>query len=163
MKALGRSRKSALAFLFLLGSAYGLAAPGFLFAGHHSDTPLACGISAWVDVVPSPPTLEVSVQVVASGEWYDSCIPFYQSHEIDGNLIRVDAVVDYPPHTGCADVISPWEFTIDMGKLPASSYEANLYITDVFNQVPVPTSLCATRHFRVFTELRKTYLPLIAR
>jgi hypothetical protein len=163
MKALGRSWKSALAFLFLLGCGYGLVAPGLLFAGHHSDIPPVCGIGARVDVAPSLPTLGESVQVVASGEWYDSCIPFYHSHDIDGNLIRVDAIVDYPPHTGCADVISPWDFAIDVGELPVGSYEVNLYITDVFNQVSVPTALCATRRFPLFLQLRRAYLPLIAK
>jgi len=108
-------------------------------------------------------TQDDDVQVIASGEWYDTCIPFYQSHQIDNHLIRVDAIVDYPAGTGCADMITPWEFMVDVGKLPPGFYEVNLYITDVFNQVPIPTALCATKRFTVFTELSKTYLPIIAK
>jgi len=58
-------------------------------------------------------------------------------------------------------MITPWEFMVDIGKLPAGSYEVNLYITDVFNGVP--TTLCATKSFTVFTEVSRIYLPVIAK
>ena len=157
MRTLGKSRKSVFLFVFLFVSS------GFVSDGYHSKTQHGCGPSARIDVVPSLPTQDEYVQVIASGDWYDTCIPFYQSHQIVNHLIRVDAIVDYPAHTGCADMITPWEFTVDVGKLPAGFYEVKLYITDVFNQVPIPTSLCATKHFRIFTELDKTYLPIIAK
>ncbi|MFQ5814483.1 MAG: hypothetical protein ACE5I2_14995 [Anaerolineae bacterium] len=157
MRTLGKPRKPGILFLFLFVSS------GFLSAGYHSKTQQVCGPSARIDIVPTLPTQDDDVQVIASGDWYDTCIPFYQSHLIDNNLIRVDAIVDYPAGTGCADMITPWEFMVDVGKLPAGSYEVNLYITDVFNQVPIPTTLCATKHFTVFPELNKTYLPIIAK
>lgn len=163
MRTLRKSGKSAILFLFLLGSGYSFVSSGFLSDGYHSKTQQACGPSARIDVVPSLPTQDEYVQVIASGDWYDTCIPFYQSHQIDNNLIRVDAIVDYPAGTGCGDMITPWEFMVDIGKLPAGFYEVNLYITDVFNQVPIPTTLCATKCFTVFTELSKTYLPIIAK
>ena len=169
MRTLGKcrihfqARKPAILLLFLLGSGYGFVSSGFLSDGYRSKTQQACGPSARVDMAPSFPTQDGYVQVIASGDWYDTCIPFYQSHQIDSNLIRVDAIVDYPAGTGCADMITPWEFTVDVGKLPSGFYEVNLYITDVFNQVPIPTALCATKCFTVFTKLNKTYLPIIAK
>jgi len=132
-----------------------------LSSGYHSEAGQACGISAQINVVPSLPVQDDDVQVIASGDWYDTCIPSYQSHQIDNNVIRVDAVVDYPPHTGCADVITPWEFAVDIGQLPAGFYEVDLYVTDTFNHVP--TTLCAIGSFTVLTELNVVYLPIIAR
>ena len=129
--------------------------------GYHSRTRQACGPNAQISVVPSLPTQDDNVQVRASGDWYDTCIPFYQSHQIDNHVIRVDAVVDYPPGTGCGDMITPWEFMVDIGKLPTGVYEVNLYITDVFNQVP--TALCATKSFAVFPEVSRIYLPMLAK
>jgi hypothetical protein len=60
-------------------------------------------------------------------------------------------------------MITPWEFMVDVGKLAPGSYEVDLYITDVFNQVPIPTALCATNRFTIVTELSQTYLPIIAK
>ena len=166
MKALWKSRASAILIVILcMAFASGqvsFVSSGFLPDGYHSKALQACGPSARIDVAPSLPTQDECLQVIASGDWYDTCIPFYQSHQIDNNLIRVDAIVDYPAGTGCADMITPWEFTVDIGKLAPGSYEVNLYITDVFNQVPIPTALCATKPFTI-TELNKTYLPIIAK
>ena len=167
MRTLRKSRASVILVVILcMAFASGqvsLVSSGCLSAGHHSKTRQACSPSARINVVPSLLTQDDDVQVIASGEWYDTCIPFYQSHQIDNHLIRVDAIVDYPAGTGCADMITPWEFMVDVGKLPPGFYEVNLYITDVFNQVPIPTALCATKRFTVFTELSKTYLPIIAK
>ena len=58
-------------------------------------------------------------------------------------------------------MITPWEFMVDIGTLPTSFYEVDLYITDTFNQVP--TTLCATKSFTVFAELNKVHLPVIAK
>ncbi len=133
---------------------------GSLSVGYVSRARQACGPSARINVIPSVPAQDDDVQVSASGDWYDTCIPFYQSHQIDDHVIRVDAIVDYPPHTGCGDMITPWEFMLDIGKLPTGLYVVNLYITDTFNQVP--TTLCATKSFTVFTEVSRIYLPAIA-
>jgi len=124
-----------------------------------SKTRQACGPSAQINVIPSLPTQDDDVQVSAIGDWYDTCIPAFQSHQIDNNVIRVDAIVDYPPGTGCGDIITPWKFMVDVGKLLTGVYEVNLYITDTFNQVP--TALCATKSFTVFTEVSRIYLPII--
>ncbi len=167
MSTLRKSRASVILFVILCmafaSGQVGLVSSGGLSDGHHSQARQTCGPSAQINVVPNLPTQDDHVQVIASGEWYDTCIPFYQSHQIDDHLIRVDAIVDYPPGTGCADMITPWEFMVDIGELTAGSYEVNLYITDVFNQVPTPTTLCATKRFTVFPELNRTYLPIIAK
>jgi len=56
-------------------------------------------------------------------------------------------------------MITPWEFMMDIGKLPIGLYEVNLHITDLFNQVP--TALCATKSFAVFSEVSRAYLPMV--
>ena len=159
-------RRQVAAFVFLLCLAFtsgqaSLDSSGSLPVGHRSKTRQACGYNAQINVVPSLPTQNDNVQVIASGDWYDTCIPSYRSHQIDNSVIRMDAVVDYPPGTGCADMITPWEFMVDVGELSPGSYEVDLYITDLFNQVP--TTFCATKSLTVFPELSKIYLPVIAK
>ena len=162
---LGVKRRRVIAFVFLLCLAFtsgqvSLVSSGSLPVGYHSKAMQACGPSAQINVVPCLPTQNNNVQVIASGDWYDTCIPSHRSHQIDSDLIRVDTVVDYPAGTGCGDMITPWEFKVDIGKLSPGSYEVDLYITDLFNQVP--TALCAIKSLTVLTELNKIYLPVIA-
>jgi len=151
---------SAILCLAFTSGQVSLVSSGNLSVGYGSETRQACGPGAQVNVVPSLPTQDDDIQVIASGDWYDTCIPFYQSHQVDNHVIRVDAVVDYPPDTGCGDMITPWKFTVDLGRLSTGFYEVNLYITDTFNQVP--TTFCATKGFTVFTEVSRIYLPVIA-
>jgi hypothetical protein len=159
-------RRRGVTFMFLLCLAFtsgqvSFVSSGSLSVGYHPRTRQACGYNVQINVVPSLPAQDDNVQVTVSGDWYDTCIPSFLSHQIDNNVIRVDAVVDYPPGTGCADMITPWKFMEDIGELSPGSYEVALYITDLFNGVP--TTLCATKSFAIFTELSKIYLPMIAK
>lgn len=111
----------------------------------------ACGYNVQITVVPALPTQDDIIQVISSGDWYDSCIPYYYSHQIINNLIRVDAVAYYNPGVWCLQVITPWEFTINIGGLPSGFYQVNLYIGG---------APCATRSF---TVLHRIYLPIITK
>jgi hypothetical protein len=120
-----------------------------------------CGWDMELDVAPSLPTPEDAIVVTARGAWSDSCTPGYHSHELVGDVIRLDATVDYPPGTACLTVITPWRIVVDVGTLPAGNYQVDLYITDMLNQLPA--ALCASRQFEVARQWPRRYLPLVAR
>ena len=82
----------------------------------------------YVIVHPSHPTEADEVSIIVGGEWADSCVPQYYYHSIYGNTIVVYAVADAPPGVFCATVITPWEFTTDIGHLRAGSYTVEFRI-----------------------------------
>jgi hypothetical protein len=126
---------------------------GSLASRSSGGTPQQCGYDLRIDVIPAVPTEGDAVQITVSGDWLDSCKPEYQTHKVGSGVIETYARC--PTGVGCADVITPWGFTVDVGSLPSGPYEAQLYIT---NSVSV-TTLCATQSFEVQYW---TYLPLVA-
>lgn len=134
-----------------------LRSPGRL----RGDADGRCGWDLQLEVAPNLPTPEDTISVTATGAWSDSCTPGYHSHELVGDVIRLDATVDYPPGTACSTVITPWSLVAHVGTLPAGNYQVDLYITDTLNQLPA--ALCASRQFAVAQQWARRYLPLVAR
>jgi hypothetical protein len=124
--------------------------------------PPSTSTAQWDDYVivqPSHPTEADEVSIVVGGVWGDSCIPEYDDHFIQGNTIVIHAVVDVPPDVACATVITPWEFIIHIGHLPAGSYTVELHIFSRWGWEYPP-------RFGYFSVLSETasirlYLPLI--
>jgi uncharacterized repeat protein (TIGR01451 family) len=106
-----------------------------------------CCCNFQIDIAPVLPTPDDTIQITPSGDWCNACIPSYQSHQVMGNVIRVDAILDYPPDIACVDVITPWGFTVDVGNLHSGSYRVDVYITNIFHT----TTLCGTKSFAVGT------------
>ncbi len=118
-----------------------------------------CGYNLRLGVIPSAPTPDDEIQVVCSGDWYDSCVPHYLSHQVIGNLIQVYLVWDYPPDAICLTMITPWRYTVDVGRLPEGSYRVDLYLAST---VPWHGGFCASKMVAVGEELYKAYLPVVA-
>jgi hypothetical protein len=125
---------------------------GSLASRRNGGTPQQCGYALRLDVVPSFPTEGDAVQITVSGDWPNSCRPEYQTHKVGPGAIGITSVC--PPDAFCADVITPWGFTVDVGSLSSGPYEAQLYIT---NSISV-TTLCAMQSFEVQYRM---YLPLV--
>ena len=103
---------------------------------------------AQVAVDPTSPTTHHDVQVTAYGNWPNTCVPVYQSHEMIGNVIRVNANAN--ESEVCLLIITPWQLAVDLGNLPSGSYEARIYITDFHTYI---TDVCATAAFHVFPSI----------
>jgi hypothetical protein len=82
--------------------------------------------------------------LVASGVWPDACIPYLNTHRIVGHAITVEA--EEPDVDFCAQVLTPWQITVDLGRLPPGVYEAQLIISGPGGLYP---SLCAEAHLLV--------------
>ena len=149
-----------LCLAFTSGQA-GLDSSGSMSPEYDARTNQYCGYYPQINISPVLPTQNDTIQITPSGEWPDSCIPLYQSHQIVNNVIMIDAVIDYPGIV-CLTVILPWGFTVDVGALPGGSYRVDVYITDLMYGFPTST-LCITKSFTVFTEVSKIYLPVVAK
>jgi hypothetical protein len=124
------------------------------FTSNEDIHPAFCGYDFQISVDPALPTIEDTIQVGIFGEWGNSCIPWYHSHQVVGNVIEINFVHDYPPDTLCFAVITPWGCTVDVGILASGIYEVGANINGF---------CCGNRSFVVFDELRQLYLPVIAR
>jgi hypothetical protein len=114
---------------------------------HNQQLSHGCGYGCQTAVDPVSPTEGNHILITAGGEWYDSCIPTYQSHQIVGNVVVVDAAVLVPPGTACLDVVTSWSIDAHLGRLPPGSYQTELYITDT--DPDFGTELCSTGAFTV--------------
>ena len=116
----------------------------------HPPEPSSSSFETHFTTEPAMPTPNDVIQITVGGEWPDSCVPRYQSHQIEGNVIRINTLALPCYLCACFYVISPWSFTIEVGPLPIG-----LYIVEVIGSVYKTTTLI------VATE--RLYLPVILR
>lgn len=79
----------------------------------------------YIRIDPSMPTENDLIRITVGGEWPDACAPRYRSHQIVGNVIRIDAVLPCLLCI-CAQVITPWSFTVEVGPLPVGLYTVEI-------------------------------------
>jgi hypothetical protein len=118
--------------------------------------PAHCWGLTGMDTSPSLPTAQDLVTIHIWGEWIDSCVPELQSYQIDGNGIYILATVP-PLATGCADVITGWEVTADVGYLTEGLYSVDL---DIMIEGSA-SEYCATWPLRVWAQ--RIQFPFVAR
>jgi hypothetical protein len=109
---------------------------------------------AEIAISPALPAEGDSIHVIVSGWCPDSRIPSCQSHQVLGNVIRVDAAFEFDPWKVWLPVITPWQCSADLGSLAAGLYQVAFYVNNV---------LCRSKWFTVFGELHRTFLPVVAR
>ena len=131
--------------------------------GQHTELPNPCGYGFRIDIDPEPATKDDPVQVTYSADWPNSCLPWHQSHQIVDNVIRLDALHDYPPDFACLAIVLPWRGKVEVGNLPSGSYNVDVYITFVSTPTVYPPTLCGTRTFIVYEKLKQIYLPIVIR
>jgi hypothetical protein len=112
-----------------------------------------CGYDPRIRVLPSAPTMQDEVQLVFSGQWPNSCPPRSRSHHIGDQLItleleRSDQI--------CLQVITPWQLTLDAGRLLPGPHQAQLIITGPGGLDP---DLCAEAKFFVSSD--RSLLPIV--
>ncbi len=120
-----------------------------------------CGYQARLEASPPPSTAAHPVTLAAAGEWYDSCTPSRLEIAVTGYEIEVVAILDYPPHTGCLTVITPWRLSQSIGCLAPGTYQAELYIRDARGSDR--TGPCAKLEFVVRAAEHEVFLPLVRR
>ena len=110
-------------------------------------------------VSPHPATIDDPLRIEAFGVSGNGCVPIYESHQIIGNVIRVDAIVEGSITSYCTQVILPWGFMVEVGNMPSGWYQADLYIAD-HHISPIPY-LVVSKSFYVFEEIYPVYLPIV--
>jgi hypothetical protein len=102
---------------------------GYVLQAQGPPVPLpkgCAGTTEHIDIYPSRPTVEDVIQITPSGERTTSCVPVYQAHQVTGNVIEIYAAVN-PFCLPCLQVLTSWEFTVEVGPLPAGTYTVELY------------------------------------
>ncbi len=123
-----RSITAMVLFLILLGTALLFASLQQPAVAQEAGVGSSCG-SDQININPLIPTTNDIVQITPSGVWCDACVPQYQSHQIAGDVIRIDAVAN-PTGDACPLALIGWSFTTDVGPLPAGNYTVQLYIAE---------------------------------
>lgn len=70
-------------------------------------------------LAPYQPRSNDPLQVIVHGIWYDACVPAYQSHQMNNREIHITTA---SPALVCGQVLTPWNFTVDVGALPTGAY-----------------------------------------
>ncbi|KPL21375.1 MAG: hypothetical protein AMJ93_09755 [Anaerolineae bacterium SM23_84] len=130
-----------------------VSAPSISHASPLDQVGNPCGYGFQIDVVPPLPTTNDTVSVTYSAEWPHLPTPEHQSHEIVGNVIRLDAVY-YAPEI-VLPVIAGWGGEAGVGNLPSGTYTVQVYLTTVMTPTVFPPELCGTQSFTVYEELQR--------
>ncbi len=72
---------------------------------------------------PSSPTPTDAVEITVSGTWRDACVPQDPETTVEGTEITIATSVD---RALCAEVLTDFSFTVDLGKLEAGSYQVTV-------------------------------------
>lgn len=114
-----------------------------------------------IRIEPRAPTPSDVIRIIVSGEWPNVCVPRYQSHQIIGNVIRIEAEATFIGM--CIALAEPgsWSFTVEVGPLPIGLYTVEVYLVDASFWWRPPPILYDTTSFMVATE--RLYLPVILR
>lgn len=68
---------------------------------------------------PHQPRADAPLQVIVHGIWYDGCVPAYQAHRRESHVITITTAL---PELICGQSITPWNFSVAVGRLAAGVY-----------------------------------------
>lgn len=98
--------------------------------------------TAKIKIVPPNPTADDYVSIKISGKWPDACIPQNpQVTRLDDTTIRISAS---NPGEACAQVLTPWSYTLGIGKLAIGAYKVTVIHTSIRGQ-----DRLGNKHFNV--------------
>jgi hypothetical protein len=116
--------------------------------------------SSHITIDPSAPTPDDVIRITVGGEWFNVCVPRYQSHQVNDNTIRIEAVASFI----CMAIegSTSWSFAVEVGPLPIGLYTVELYLYLLGLPGPlIRPILYNSTSFMVATE--RLYLPVILR
>lgn len=76
-----------------------------------------------IQVIPENPTTSDNIQVRVVGEWNNSCAPTGMQNTRSDDLIRTRLTPDASSGDFCLQVITPYDVSAPVGRLPAGCYE----------------------------------------
>jgi hypothetical protein len=88
-----------------------------------------------VTIEPRAPTTEDAVQIKVSGVWSDGCFPRYETHSLEeSGRIKLYYSSTRSKGMTCPMAVTPWKFTVDVGRLPSGEYEVHIHINGKDNK-----------------------------
>jgi hypothetical protein len=94
-----------------------------------TPTPYAY-LPEYLTVSPAQPTAGASILVEVSGLWGNGCVPRLTGHRLEGRVILLDLDGRPAPDVACAAVNTPWSHVVEIGVLPAGTYQVVAYIDE---------------------------------
>ena len=99
-----------------------------------------------LSVHPPEPTTTDRIQVVASGDWTDGCVPEWSATEVaDGEV----SISTFTPGEACVQQITPYNVATTIGPLPAGDYDLTILVADALGLPADEIPILGTRSFSV--------------
>lgn len=95
---------------------------------------------------PPQPTTTDRIQVVASGEWMDGCVPEWSATEVDGTDIVISTLT---PGEFCVQQVTPFDVVASIGPLPAGTYDLTTLVADELGLPAEEIPILGARSFTV--------------
>lgn len=76
-------------------------------------------------VSPAAPTELDSLTFTLTGEWRDSCTPQLVGAELSNGVLDIEATLQFPGKV-CLPAVTPYEVSIEVGRLPVGTYDVRV-------------------------------------
>ncbi|MBX3050740.1 MAG: hypothetical protein KF753_04660 [Caldilineaceae bacterium] len=109
-----------------------------------------------LQIIPALPLATEDVTLRLAGLNPDGCVPYYVSHQLQGQTVMVEAQI---PDGVCGQVPTPWQMEASIDPHPAGAYQAELYITD-HRYIPPQRTRFLAGSFVIAERILTYYFPL---
>ena len=102
-----------------------------------------------LSVHPPQPTTTDRIQIVASGEWMDGCVPKWSATEVDGSGVVIST---WTPGDFCVQQVTPFDVVAPIGPLPAGTYDLTVLVADELGLPAEEIPILGARTFTVLAD-----------
>lgn len=103
-----------------------------------------------LSVHPPQPSATDRIQIVASGDWMDGCVPEWSATSVDGNEVVISTLT---PGDSCVQQITPYAVAATLGPLPAGTYDLTVLVADVLGLPAEEIPILGSRSFTVLDSV----------
>jgi hypothetical protein len=86
--------------------------------------------TAQIEILPASPTADDEIRIRLFGNWPDACVPEAPQLSIIDSEIRIETST---PGELCPPVVTSWELSVDVGRLPEGNYAVTVRFTTPFD------------------------------
>lgn len=98
-----------------------------IFALFLSGSTNAAHFAQPIQILPNAPIFSQPFAVVVSGQWPDSCVPFFHQMEVVGTIVQIEAKTP-GALVVCKDEATDWIFSVPVSSLPPNEYRLDTFV-----------------------------------